>query len=134
MLASPILVTILAPGFKVDPEKYQITVDSLRITFPYLLFICLVALSAAILNTCGQFAASAATPILLNLSLIASALWITGMVDNAAIALSIGVFIAGVLQLLFQIPFLAREKALPRSKIGFKEKADLPIRQARSTG
>ena len=129
VLASPILVTILAPGFKVDPEKYQITVDSLRITFPYLLFICLVALSAAILNTCGQFAAPAATPILLNLSLIASALWITGMVDNAAIALSIGVFIAGVLQLLFQIPFLAREKALPRPKIGFKEKSG-PANQA----
>ena len=121
---------ILAPGFKFDLVKFQVTVDSLRITFPYMLFICLVALSAGILNTCGQFAAPAATPILLNLSLIASALWVTGYVDNAAIALSIGVFAAGVLQLLFQVPFLVRAKAMPRPRLGLKDKSE-PDKKAR---
>ena len=130
VLASPVLVSILAPGFKFDLVKFQVTVDSLRITFPYLLFICLVALSAGILNTCGQFAAPAATPILLNLSLIASALWVTGYVDNAAIALSIGVFAAGVLQLLFQVPFLVRAKAMPRPRLGLKDKSE-PDKKAR---
>ena len=113
VVAAPAMVSILAPGFHGEPAKFQLTVDALRLTFPYLFFICLVALSAAILNTLGHFAAPAATPILLNLALIASALWLTGLVGNAAIALSLGVLGAGVLQLAFQIPFLKRVDAIP---------------------
>ena len=114
ILAAPVVVTVIAPGFRVDAEKFTVTVEALRWTFPYLLFICLVALSAGILNTCGQFAIPAATPILLNLTLIGSALWLTGFVPNLAVALAIGVFIAGVLQLIFQIPFLVKSKVMPR--------------------
>lgn len=124
VVAAPMLITGLAPGFKADPVKYQLTVDSLRITFPYLLFISMVALSAGILNTQGYFAAPAATPILLNLSLIAAAVWVTGMVDNAAIALSIGVFAAGAIQLLFQLPFLARVGAVPLPRLRIKDDAE----------
>ncbi len=114
---APLVISALAPGFHADAQKYQLTVDSLRITFPYVVFVCLVALSGAILNTHGQFAAPAATPILLNIALIASALWLIGVTQNAAIALSIGVFVAGAVQLAFQIPFLARAKVIPRPRL-----------------
>jgi len=114
---APAVISALAPGFRADAEKYQLTVDCLRIAFPYVVFVCLVALSGAILNTHGQFAAPAATPILLNVVLIASALWLTGITENAAIALCIGVFAAGVVQLVFQIPFLARVNSLPRPRL-----------------
>lgn len=116
ILVAPGLVTAIAPGFVQDNDKFQLTVDALRICFPYLVFISLVAVSAGILNACGRFAVPAATPILLNISLIAAAFWLVPIVDNAAIALSIGVFIAGVAQLLFQLPFLKREGFLPKPK------------------
>ena len=119
---APALISFLAPGFREDPAKYQLTVDCLRITFPYVLFVCLVALSAGILNAHGRFAAAAATPVLLNVALIASALWLTGVTDNAALALSYGVIIAGVVQLLFQLPFLLRIRVLPRPRLRHKAK------------
>src|SRR5688500_7920896 len=59
VLAAPLLVSVLAPGFRTDPAKYQLTVDMLRITFPYIFFISLVAMAAGILNTYGRFAAAA---------------------------------------------------------------------------
>ena len=124
VIFAPILVSALAPGFRADPIKFQMTVDSLRITFPYVFFICLVALCGAILNTHERFAAPAATPILLNVALIAAALWITGLTENAAVALSIGVFVAGVVQLLFQIPFLARINTVPRPRLKRKQKGE----------
>ena len=128
---APLIVSVLAPGFRAEPEKYQVTVESLRLTFPYVLFICLVAASAAILNTHQRFAAPAATPILLNVSLIAAAIWLTGLVENAAIALSIGVLIAGAVQLLFQLPFLYRIKAIPtpRLKVRKKNEANKGVRE-----
>lgn len=121
IVLAPIFITVLAPGFRADADKFQLTVDCLRITFPYVLFVCLVALSAAILNTHGRFAAPAATPILLNVALIAAALWITRITDNVAIAVSIGVFIAGIIQLAFQLPFLSKAGVLPRPKLKQKQ-------------
>ncbi len=117
VVLSPVFITVLAPGFRADADKFQLTVDCLRITFPYVLFVCLVALSAAILNTHGRFAVPAATPILLNVALIAAALWMTRVVGNVAIAVSIGVFIAGAVQLAFQLPFLKKEAFIPRPKL-----------------
>ncbi|MDE0308411.1 MAG: murein biosynthesis integral membrane protein MurJ [Acidiferrobacterales bacterium] len=124
VIFSPLVISILAPGFRGDIDKFQLTVDSLRLTFPYVLFVCLVALSAGILNTHGRFAAPAATPILLNVSLIASALWLTGVTQNAAIALSIGVLGAGVVQFLFQLPFLIGIGKLPRPRLRRKIQGD----------
>ncbi len=119
--AAPLLVGLIAPGFLQDPEKYQLAVNATRITFPYLFFISLVALAAGMLNTCGRFAAPAATPILLNICLIAAALLPAQMFSDTpialAIALSIGVAFAGLLQLLFQIPFLRQEKLSIRPRI-----------------
>ena len=124
VIFAPLVISVLAPGFRAEADKFQLTVDCLRITFPYVLFVCLVALSAGILNTHGRFAAPAATPILLNISLIASALWLTGVTGNAAIALSIGVLGAGVVQLLFQLPFLVRNRTVPRPRLTRKDQGE----------
>ncbi len=121
ILIAPGFVSVIAPGFLQDDAKFQLTVDALRICFPYLLFISLVAVSAGILNTCGRFAVPAATPVLLNLSLIAAAFWLVPVLDNAAIALSVGVVIAGLAQLLLQVPFLRKEGHLPRPRLGKKD-------------
>lgn len=121
ILIAPGFVTVIAPGFLDDNVKFQLTVDALRICFPYLIFISLVAVSAGILNTCGRFAVPAATPVLLNLSLIGAAFWLIPALDNAAIALSVGVVIAGVAQLLLQVPFLRKEGHLPRPRLGKKD-------------
>ena len=115
VLAAPFIVYALAPGF--TGEKYDLTVAMLRITFPYILFISLVGMAAGILNTYGRFAAAAFTPVLLNLSLIGAALWLAPRLHNPVMALAWGVFIAGVVQLLFQLPFLARLGLLPRPKL-----------------
>ena len=116
VVAAPFIVMALAPGF--EGEKFDLTVQMLRITFPYLLFISLVAMAAGILNSHGRFAAAAFTPVLLNLSLIGAALWLAPLMDKPVLALAWGVFIAGVVQLLFQVPFLLRLKLLPRPRLG----------------
>lgn len=118
VVAAPILVGALAPGFLDDPDKYDLTVTMLRIVFPYLFFISLVALAAGILNTHGRFGAAAFTPVLLNLSLIGAALWLAPRLDRPVLGLAWGVFIAGIVQLLFQLPFLQRIGMLPRPRVG----------------
>ena len=117
VLFAPAVISLLAPGFHADADQYQLAVDATRITFPYLLFISLVAMSAGMLNTCGRFAAPAATPLLLNICLIGAALGLAPYFSAAPIALAVGVVIAGVAQLLFQLPFLRREKLLVRPRI-----------------
>ena len=113
VLAAPLLVWVFAPGFASDPEKQALTVGMLRITFPYLLLISLTAFAGSILNTYGRFAIPAFTPVLLNISLIASAIFLSSWAGSSAEALAWGVLIAGIVQLAFQLPFLAREGLLP---------------------
>ena len=117
VLAAPILVMVLAPGFLDEPYKYDLTVQMLRIMFPYLLFVSLVAMAAGILNTYGKFAAAAFTPVLLNLCLIGAALWLAPRMAEPVLALAWGVFLAGVVQLLFQLPFLRALRTLPRPRL-----------------
>jgi putative peptidoglycan lipid II flippase len=119
-LIAPLVVVILAPGFLADPAKYDLTVQMLRIMFPYLLFISLVSMAGGILNTYGRFGVPAFTPVLLNLSLIGAALWLAPRMAQPVIGLAWGVFIAGVAQLLFQLPSLHRLRLLPRPRINFK--------------
>ena len=120
VLAAPAVIFVLAPGFLADPAKFQLAVTLLRITFPYLLFISLVAMAAGMLNTRGRFAAAAFTPVLLNLSLIIAAGVLAPHTAQPAVTVAWGVFVGGVLQLLFQIPFLRRYKLLPRFKFSFR--------------
>ena len=114
VLIAPLLIYVFAPGFADEPQQFELTGQMLRITFPYILFISLTALSAGILNTFNQFAVPAFTPTFLNLSLIAATLWLAPQFEQPVIALAWGVLIAGVAQLLFQIPFLSRLGLLPR--------------------
>ncbi|WNK20597.1 murein biosynthesis integral membrane protein MurJ [Halomonas piscis] len=113
VLAAPWLAWLFAPGFGRDPEKLALTVDMLRLTFPYLLLISLTAFAGSVLNTWGRFAVPAFTPVLLNLSLIGAALFLTPLMEVPAMALAWGVLIAGAVQLTFQVPFLARLGLLP---------------------
>ena len=115
VLAAPLLIMIFAPGFSGDMEKQALATQMLRITFPYILFISLIAMAGGILNTYRRFAVPAFTPVLLNLSLIGCALWLTPYFppEQRVIALAWGVFIAGVAQLLFQFPFLLKLRLLP---------------------
>lgn len=114
ILAAPLIIYASAPGFSANPEKFNLTVELLQITFPYIFFISLIALAGSILNTHGKFNVPAITPALLNLSFIGCAFWLVPLVDPPILALAWAVFIGGVLQLAFQIPFLLRLKLLPR--------------------
>ncbi len=114
ILAAPLIIYISAPGFSADLEKFDLTVALLQITFPYIFFISLVALAGGILNTYGKFNVPAITPALLNLSFIGCILWLTPLFNSPVFALAWAVFIGGILQLAFQVPFLLRLKLLPR--------------------
>lgn len=120
MLAAPLLIWLFAPGFHDHPEQYRLSVDLLRITFPYLFFICLTALAGAILNTWQHFAVPAFTPVLLNLCMITATVWLAPKFDEPIQALALGVFAAGVVQLAFQLPALHRLGLLPRPRIDFR--------------
>lgn len=115
MLAAPLLIWLFAPGFSDKPDAQQgLAIDLLRITFPYILFISLTAFVSGILNTFGKFGIPAFTPTLLNIVLIGMAVWGAPYFDEPVMALAWGVFIAGIAQLLFQIPSLVRLGLLPR--------------------
>jgi putative peptidoglycan lipid II flippase len=117
IVSAPLIIYASAPGFSANQEKFTLTIELLRITFPYILFISLVSLAGGILNTYGKFFAPAFTPTLLNLSFIGCALWLAPLMDPPILALAWAVFIGGVLQLVFQIPFLIRIKRLPRLRL-----------------
>lgn len=108
LVAAPAVVALFAPGFAADPGRRGLAAALLRLTFPYLPLIALTALAAGVLNTWGRFAVPAATPVLLNLSLIGSALLLAPRLDPPVAALAVGVLLAGLTQLAFQLPFLAR--------------------------
>ena len=116
MMASPVVATIFAPGFLRDPAKLALTGDLIKLTFPYLLLISLTGFAGAILNSYQRFAVPALTPILLNLSLIAAALWFAPSFDEPVVALAVGVLVAGFAQLLFQVPALAGIGLVPRPR------------------
>ena len=121
MIAAPLIIYVTAPGFVSTPEKFTITVQLLRITFPYILFISLTSFAGAILNTWSRFSVPAFTPSLLNVSFIVFALWLAPYFDPPVIALAWAVFAGGVLQLGFQLPFLARIGVLPRFRFDLKD-------------
>ncbi|MDE2387885.1 MAG: murein biosynthesis integral membrane protein MurJ, partial [Betaproteobacteria bacterium] len=114
IFAAPLIIYVSAPGFSADPDKFQLTVQLLQITFPYILFISLVALAGGILNAYGKFNVPAVTPALLNIAFIGCALWLTPLIDPPVLALAWAVFIGGILQLAFQVPYLLRLKLMPR--------------------
>jgi putative peptidoglycan lipid II flippase len=114
VLGAPVVASIFAPGFISDASKFQLTSDMIRITFPYLFLISMTGFCGAILNSYGRFSVPAFTPVFLNLSLICSATFAAPWFDEPVFALAWGVFLAGVIQLLFQLPFLYKLDLVPR--------------------
>ena len=116
VVAAPLLVYASAAGFAKDADKFALTVQMLRICFPYIFFISLTSFAAGILNTWGHFKVPAFTPVLLNLSFIGFALFAAPHFDRPILALAWAVFAGGALQLAFQVPFLLRIGMLPRPR------------------
>ncbi len=116
VIAAPVLVIVVAPGFIGEDGRFDLAAAMLRFTFPYLLFVSLTAFAGSILNTYGRFAVPAFTPVILNVVLIAAALWLAPTLEEPGMALAYAVFVAGLIQLMFQIPFLSRIHAVPRPR------------------
>jgi putative peptidoglycan lipid II flippase len=113
LIFTPQVISLLAPGFKQDPGRYALAVDLTRITFPYLLLVTLVTLYGGMLNTLQRFAAAAAAPILLNLSMMV-ALALAAFFPTAGHAAAWGVLAAGVLEFLLLAGDATRAGVLPR--------------------
>jgi putative peptidoglycan lipid II flippase len=120
VVGAPLVIDLFAPGFEAaDADgagRRELAVDLLRLTFPYLLLVSLTALCAGVLNSWGRFAVPAFTPVWLNVALITAALGLAPHLDEPIMALAWGVLVAGIVQLVFQFPSLARVQmlALPR--------------------
>ena len=118
--AAPLLVWISAPGFATDADKFELTIQLTRITFPYIFFMSLVALAGGILNTMSRFALPAFTPVLLNVVFIGMALFAVPYFNPPVLALGWAVFLGGILQLAIQIPALRRIAMLPRPSLNWR--------------
>ncbi|MCJ8340797.1 MAG: murein biosynthesis integral membrane protein MurJ [Pseudomonadales bacterium] len=122
VVAAPVLTAIFAPGFYLHAEeKFQLASHMLAITFPYLLLISLTAFAGAILNSYEHFVVPAFTPVLLNLCLIGSAIFLSPFFAEPIIALAWGVLMAGAVQLVFQLPFLLRMRLLPKPVVDWQD-------------
>jgi len=121
VVLAPVLILLLAPGFSWQGTQHDLSVLMLQITFPYLLLISLTAFAGSILNAHSKFAIPALTPVFLIICMIATAIWLAPLMDTPVVALAWGVFIAGIVQLLFQVPSLVRLGLLPRPRLDFKD-------------
>ncbi|MDO4904710.1 MAG: murein biosynthesis integral membrane protein MurJ [Lautropia sp.] len=126
VMAAPGLVWLVASGLRQDPEAFSIAVLMTRWLFPYILLISLVALAAAVLNLWKQFAVPAFAPVLLNLSMIGAALFLSRFFDPPILALAAGVMIGGVIQLAWQLPALAKIGMIPRIRLDFRRVIEDP--------
>jgi len=120
ILAAPVFILVFASGFTTTEGKFDLAVDMLRITFPYLFLISLTAMAGGVLNTYQRFTVPAFTPVLLNLSLIACAIWLAPHLDRPVVALAWGVLFAGIIQLLFQLPFLLKLRLIPKPRLNWQ--------------
>ncbi len=122
VVAAPVVAAIFAPKWFLDDSlKFAATTDMLRITFPYLLFISMTGVAAGVLNSYDRFAVPAFTPLLLNVTLIAAALVAAPLFAQPAYALAWGVLVAGVVQFVFQLPFLQRIHMLPTPVVDWQD-------------
>lgn len=123
IVCAPLFIYLFAPGFDTAGPRHVLATNMLRLTFPYIFFISLTALAGSLLNTHGKFAVPAFTPVLLNISMIVASCYLAPHLDNPEMALAFGVLLAGVAQLLFQVPFLLKMGLLPKPKINWQDKA-----------
>lgn len=118
---APFFIHIFAPGFKTEGPRFSLACHLLQLTFPYILFISLTAFAGGVQNTYKKFAAPAFTPVLLNFSLIASAYLFSPYFQEPVEALAWGVLLAGISQLVFQVPFLRQLALFPTPKWGWSD-------------
>ncbi|MGL6070308.1 murein biosynthesis integral membrane protein MurJ [Craterilacuibacter sp.] len=123
MLIAPWIIWVSAPGFAKEADKFALTVDLLRITFPYILFISLSSLAGSVLNTWRQFSVPAFTPTLLNVSFIACSLLLAPYFDPPVLVLAWAVFIGGIAQLAYQLPYLKKIGMLTWPRLNLKDAA-----------
>ncbi|ODW48288.1 murein biosynthesis integral membrane protein MurJ [Vibrio parahaemolyticus] len=135
VLGSGVVTALFGFGWFLDwmhggpaAEKFELASLMLKITFPYLWFITFVALSGAILNTLGKFAVSSFTPVFLNVMIILAAWFISPRMSQPEIGLAIGVFLGGLVQFLFQIPFLIKAGVMVKPKWGWRDPGVVKIR------
>ncbi|EGQ9765057.1 murein biosynthesis integral membrane protein MurJ [Vibrio alginolyticus] len=135
ILGSGVVTALFGFGWFLDwmhggpaAEKFELASVMLKITFPYLWFITFVALSGAILNTLGKFAVSSFTPVFLNVMIILAAWFISPQMSQPEIGLAIGVFLGGLVQFLFQIPFLIKAGVMVKPKWGWRDPGVVKIR------
>lgn len=121
ILAAPWVVWATAPGFVDSTEKYALTTDLLRVTFPYIFLISLSSLAGAILNTWNRFSVPAFTPTLLNVAMIAFAVLLTPYFNPPIMALAWGVLAGGLAQLLYQLPALKNIGMLVLPRLNLKD-------------
>jgi len=123
ILFSPILIRIIAPGFFRIPEKFQLTVALNQIIFPYLFFMGLFALCMGVLNSLRHFFAPAFAPVFLNICIILSVFLFYRHFEQPVYTLAVGVLAGGVIQLLFQIPFLLKKRISFRFNFNYRHPA-----------
>lgn len=119
MLFAPQVTVLFSPGAVDEPQKFALTVELLRLTFPFLLFVSLTALAGGALNSFHRFGMPALTPVILNLCMIGGALWLSPRLHTPILALGWAILAAGILQLLFQLPQLAQLDLLARPRWGW---------------
>ncbi|MCC6503072.1 MAG: murein biosynthesis integral membrane protein MurJ [Deltaproteobacteria bacterium] len=123
MVFSEEIVRLMAPGFASDPEKFSLTVSLTRLLFPYMVFIGLMAIAMGVLNSYRHFAAPALAPVFFNLAIIASVFAIAPLLVSPVYSIVIGVLVGGVLQLLIQLPYLAKFGMMPTLSFRFSDPA-----------
>jgi putative peptidoglycan lipid II flippase len=116
VLAAPLIILAFAPGWHGEEDKFGLAVDMLRWTFPYLFFVSLTALFSGALNSYGRFVVPAITQVLMNLVMIAFALWIAPHTQRPGVTLAGGVFVSGIVQVAFQLPAVIRLKLFRRPR------------------
>ena len=136
VIGSPILAAMFGMGWFIDfvsdePDgaKFEMAALMLKITFPYLLFVSLTGLAGAILNTLNKFAVAAFTPVLLNIAIISCAIYLAPEFEQPAFALAWGVFLGGLLQLLFLLPFLFKAGVLVKPTWGWSDPDVVKVRR-----
>ena len=129
VVGAPLVIGLFGAGYvyKGETEKLRLATEMLRLTFPYVLLICMTAFSGALLNSYGRFGVPAFTPVLLNVSLILCAVYLAPHMSTPVVALAWGVLIAGVAQLTFQLPFLARAGLLVRPTVDFRHEGVVKV-------
>ncbi|OOF43238.1 murein biosynthesis integral membrane protein MurJ [Rodentibacter rarus] len=136
MVGSPVVAALFGMGWFTDwlndgsdAHKFEQASLLLKITFPYLWFVTFVALSGAVLNTLGKFGVMSFSPVLLNIAMIATALFLAPRIDNPDLALAIGIFLGGLLQFLFQIPFMKKAGLLVKPRWAWRDEGVVKIRK-----